>query len=123
MNEPAVPIGVTPAAASVAVRPLVTGPPRAYTVVAAFPRAAYLVLDPPAGGSRGTAEVVALVTSDGVANPNALQLARPSRDRPLAGIHAGHGRGQHPGRRRQPHGRGSPGLHQQQRGGAVVDAR
>jgi hypothetical protein len=80
------PVGATqvlrPASASRALRPLITGTAEPLQVVAAFPRAVYLA-------RRGTPWLVAVVTSDGVAHPNAVRLSASSHLRPLAGIAPG----------------------------------
>lgn len=68
------------AAAAAPLRPLLSTPAAALTVVAVFPAAVYLA-DP------GTGRVVlAVVTADGVAQPNAVRLRAVSGDRPFAGI-------------------------------------
>jgi hypothetical protein len=68
-----------PAAASVAVRHLVQGPPRRLRVHAAFPRALYLATTGP-----GVPNVVlSVVTADGVVPPDGVTLVRPAASRPL----------------------------------------
>jgi len=69
-----------PAAASAAVSGVLTGPARAATVIAAFDRAVYL--------DHGDG-IVAVVTHDGVALPNALVVPLPSALRPLSSCHPG----------------------------------
>jgi hypothetical protein len=77
---------VATAAASTAVRRLLVGRVRRCTVVATFRRAVYLAVDPvPSGatsvvGGGDPGSVVALVTADGIAHPNAVQLALPSSE-------------------------------------------
>lgn len=66
----------TPASASVAVADLLEGQPRPARVLAAFLAAVYL----------DAGEVVALVTDDGIAHPNAVVVAAPSTARPFAGV-------------------------------------
>ncbi len=76
------------AAASAAIRAIVTGPVREVGVLAAFERAVYLEVDPPAAAAGGlTHDLVAVVTADGVALPNALMLNATGRSRALAGCH------------------------------------
>lgn len=69
---------VRPAAASHAIRALLTGPARPARVLAAFPRAVYLEVGD---------ELLAVVTRDGVHQPNGLVLAADADARPLAGLH------------------------------------
>jgi hypothetical protein len=84
---------VATAAASTAVRRLLVGPVRRCTVLASFRRAVYLVVEPVASGPSSTAvgpgepaSVVALVTADGIAHPNAVQLALPSGELDLPAL-------------------------------------
>ena len=77
MSHTALPSTTLPALASTAVRSLLRGEPRPVTVLARFPQAAYLAVE-------GEMSIIALVTADGIAQPNALVLNVPSTERPLA---------------------------------------
>jgi hypothetical protein len=71
--------GPTPApgVASTALSELLRGPVRPVRVLAVFPAAAYLAHE------HG---VLALVAADGIHHPNAIVVARPTADRPFAGL-------------------------------------
>ncbi len=75
-TPPVPPTTARPAAASAAIRHVLTGPSRPVRVVAVFPAATYLVHDD---------GVVALVAADGVRHPNALVVADPVAAAPFAG--------------------------------------
>jgi hypothetical protein len=83
---------VATAAASTAVRRLLVGPARRCAVLATFRRAVYLVVDAPVSGPATVVRtgdpgpVVALVTADGIAHPNAVQLALPSGELDLPAL-------------------------------------
>jgi hypothetical protein len=79
-----------PVVAPAPLRDLVRGRERPVAVVAAFPRAVYLEVEPAARVATGAEPcMLALVTADGVGHPNALVLTVPAIERPLAGLHRG----------------------------------
>lgn len=71
-----------PALVSTALTSVLRGAPRPVTVLARFPQAAYLTVD-------GEVAIIALVTADGIAQPNALVLNVPATTRPLAPLSVG----------------------------------
>lgn len=79
---------MTPVVASLPVRELLLGPVRDVRVRAVFPHAAYLevVADVP---TASPPTLITLVTSDGVAHPNALIVRADHLDRPFASLHQG----------------------------------
>lgn len=81
-----------PAVAPVALRALLTGGPVDGRVVAVFPHAIYATVDTPTLVRRDVGEiatVVAVVTSDGIAQPNALIIRATAADLPFEGVTVG----------------------------------
>ena len=70
-----------PAAVSTAMAPLWRGPDREVVVLAVFPRAVYATVGD---------DLLAIVTADGIGQPNAAVVRPNSVQRPFAGVRAGH---------------------------------
>ncbi|HXA61451.1 MAG TPA: DUF2877 domain-containing protein [Streptosporangiaceae bacterium] len=73
-----------PGAASLALRPLLSGPRRCARVIAVFPSAVYLEYRSPA-----EPKVIALVSSDATRLPNAVVVAARSRELPFGPVRQG----------------------------------
>jgi hypothetical protein len=81
------PVPVTSASASVALRTLLRGSDVEVAVLATFPRAVYLaVADVASRRHPDVPGVIALVTTDGIAHPNAVAVAALSTARPFADL-------------------------------------